>query len=145
MFKRTKKWITKLYTGVDEDQLRLQRIEQRINELQEQNTKLKEEKEQVASELEEYKFEEQLVESKRNGTEPWVEITSANYDEVRGFRIELDWNEAFIQHLKESGIKGKSDEEVVQKWVGFLYGDLIEKLERTAIDKAGSKPTNDFI
>lgn len=147
MFTKMKRWFTN-----QDDKDRLAAIEANLATLHEQNLKLQQEKDRVAAEkqrveaeLEEYKAEEQSIEDKKNGIEPWVEITSANYDEIKGFRIELDWNEAFIQHLKESGLKGKTDEEVVQKWIGFLYGDLIEKLEQTSIEKSDGKPTNDFL
>lgn len=89
--------------------------------------------------------EEAKRDAERNGTTPWVEIKSANFDEVKGFRIELDWNQAFIQHLKESGLKGKSDEEIVQKWLGFLYGDIVDRLEQTVIERNSTKTTNDFM
>ena len=77
--------------------------------------------------------------------EPWVNISSTTYDKVKGFRIELDWNDAFIEHLRDNGIHGRSDEEVVQKWLGFLYGDLIERLENTVVDQPNKIRVNDFV
>lgn len=79
-------------------------------------------------------------------TEPWVNIGSTVYDPVKGFRIELDWNEAFIQHLRESGVGGRSEEEVVQKWLGMLYGDLIQRLEGTVVERnSDANRVNDFL
>lgn len=77
--------------------------------------------------------------------EPWVNISSTSYDKTKGFRIELDWNDAFIEHLRDNGIQGRSDEEVVQKWLGFLYGDLIERLENTVVDQPNKIRVNDFV
>jgi hypothetical protein len=81
----------------------------------------------------------------KDDLEPWVNISSTTYDKVKGFRIELDWNDAFIEHLRDNGIHGRSDEEVVQKWLGFLYGDLIERLENTVVDQPNKIRVNDFV
>jgi hypothetical protein len=80
-----------------------------------------------------------------DNTEPWVNITSSSYDPVKGFRIELDWNDAFIQHLKEGGIKGRTEDEVVQKWLGLLYGDIMEKLEFSNLENSDRIRINDFV
>ena len=79
-------------------------------------------------------------------TEPWVNIGSTTYDPVKGFRIELDWNDAFIQHLRDGGIVGRSEEEVVQKWLGVLYGELINRLEGTVVERNSDvNRVNDFL
>jgi hypothetical protein len=83
-------------------------------------------------------------EAKRNGTDPWVEIKSESVDPVKGIQIELDWNPAFIQYLKEAGIKARDEETIVQKWLAFLYQDLIEKLEKQVVDNSDKPRVNDF-
>lgn len=103
-------------------------------------TELAETKEQVGI----YRAQEEADRAKREGTEPWVEIKSADYSEVKGIQIELDWNEAFIQYLKDNGIKGKDEELTVQKWLAFLYQDLIDRLEQKAIDRSDKPRVNDF-
>ncbi len=83
-------------------------------------------------------------EAKRNGIEPWIEIKSADFDPVKGIHIELDWNVAFVQYLKDSGFKARDDETVVQKWLAFLYEDLIGRLEQKVIDNSDKPRVNDF-
>jgi hypothetical protein len=83
-------------------------------------------------------------EARRTGTEPWVEIKSESVDPVKGIQIELDWNPAFIQYLKEAGIKARDEETIVQKWLAFLYQDLIDKLEKQVIDNSDKLRVNDF-
>jgi hypothetical protein len=83
-------------------------------------------------------------EARRNSPEPWVEIKSESVDPVKGIQIELDWNEAFIQYLKDAGIKARDEETAVQKWLAFLYQDLIEKLEKQVIDNSDKPRVNDF-
>lgn len=82
--------------------------------------------------------------AKRNGIEPWIEIKSADFDPVKGIHIELDWNVAFVQYLKDSGFKARDDETVVQKWLAFLYEDLISRLEQKVIDNSDKPRVNDF-
>lgn len=91
-----------------------------------------------------YRKQEEADEARRNGTEPWVEIKSDRLDPVKGIHIELDWNDAFVQYLKDNGIKGRDDETVVQKYLAFLYEDLINRLEQKVIDNSDKPRVNDF-
>lgn len=50
--------------------------------------------------------------------EPWVNVVKMGVSPTnvtQGF-FELDWNDEFVIMLQESGIEGKSDEEIVNKW-----------------------------
>lgn len=91
-----------------------------------------------------YRKQEEADEARRNGTEPWVEIKSDRLDPVKGIHIELDWNDAFVQYLKDAGIKGRDDETVVQKYLAMLYEDLIGRLEQKVIDNSDKPRVNDF-
>lgn len=82
--------------------------------------------------------------ARRNGKEPWVEIKSAEFNEVKGIQIELDWNEAFVQYLKENGVKARNDDQIVQKWLMMLYADLIEKFETQIVEDSDKPRVNDF-
>ena len=68
--------------------------------------------------------EETVIESKYDkeaataAGEPWVNVLRMGIDPdnvVQGY-FELDWNEEFVVMLQEAGIKGASDEDVVNKW-----------------------------
>lgn len=107
--------------------------------------------ETMKSRLEEIEKERQELaakvaerEAKYNSNEPWVEIKSADFNELKGVHIELDWNEAFIVYLKESGIKGPDDETIVQKWLALLYRDLDAKLAHVALDNTEKLRVRDF-
>lgn len=60
---------------------------------------------------------------------PWVNIVGEEIDAKKGIKIELDWNDAFIQYLINAGITGPSDEVIVQKWLAMLYKNLMENME----------------
>jgi hypothetical protein len=149
MFTQLMKWVRGQPSDIEVMQNTVAALQEQLTVLQQANTaaaKLIETQRLESQRLREaQKAAEEEIEAKRNGIEPWVEIKSADFDAVRGFKIELDWNEAFIQHLKESGVKGKTEEEVVQRWLGFLYGDLVDKLERSVIDNSDKPTTNDFL
>ena len=49
--------------------------------------------------------------------EPRIEIIGSDYDPENGIKMTMDWNDAFIKQLKQSGYSGTSDEAVVQKWL----------------------------
>jgi flagellar biosynthesis GTPase FlhF len=83
--------------------------------------------------------------SKRDSTEPWVEIKSAEHHPVRGLEIKLDWNEAFVQYLKDEGMTARDDETLVQKWLANMYQHVVERLEQKVIDKSDQPRVNDFL
>lgn len=74
---------------------------------------------EITQELNRIKIlKEKDVELKKKSSEPWVEISGENYsDEGKQFELKLDWNHAFIKYLKNHGYKGKSDEEIIDKWL----------------------------
>lgn len=127
-------------------------LEQSVQTLTQQIEKLLEERKQaeqavseLKAELEKIKEKERLQEEKRNSKEPWVVLTAANYDEKNGFKIELDWNDAFIKQLKEHGIEGPTEEAAIQKWLAFLHEDIIRQLEaEQQQEKQTKKSISDF-
>lgn len=72
---------------------------------------------------------------KKNSKEPWVQVIGEHVDPKQGIRIELDWNDAFVDYLKRSGYTGTSDEAIVQKWLAHLYQHLMEKMNPTQQSK----------
>lgn len=144
MFKALSDWWNR-------DKIREQRIMAELERYSQALTQEREERAKVEAELADAKREVGLVRlkeeadrAKREGKEPWVEIKSADHNEVRGIQIELDWNPAFIQYLKENGITGRDEETAVQKWLAFLYQDLIVRLEEKVVEKSDGKRVNDF-
>jgi len=131
------KWLKKL--------LRDEELEARIGNLETAKQEVEIQLKDANAELAVFRQKKEEDEAKRNSSEPWVEIRGADHDNVKGFRIELDWNDAFIAHLKESGIKGSDDDEVVQKWLALMYQHLVEQLETKVIDNKDKRGTvSDF-
>lgn len=105
-----------------------------VDSVKQNNEALQQELSKAEEQIEQFKQAEAEEEAKRNGTEPWVEIRSAHTDPVKGIQIELDWNEAFVQYLRDNGINGQDDETIVQKWLAFLYEDLMTRMETDIIN-----------
>lgn len=63
------------------------------------------------------------------GDDPWVTILSIVDDPEKGARVELDWNDAFIEYLRANGIVGVDDDAVIQKYITMLLHDLAGKEE----------------
>ena len=63
----------------------------------------------------------ELVEAQVQATkkkEPYVEVIGLDIDAnnpVQG-AFELDWNEYFVQELKDKGFNGATDEDIVDQW-----------------------------
>lgn len=81
----------------------------------------------------------------KTSTEPWVEIKSSSVDPVKGLMIELDWNDAFVQYLKDNGLQGRDDETIVQKWVALLYENLVNGLEEQAVENSDKIKVSDYV
>jgi hypothetical protein len=145
MFKKLSDWWNRKELKME---AKLAEFEQRYKEeLEKQNAdrRATEEKLQEAEqEVSMYRARDEADEARRNGTEPWIEIKSAEFNPVKGIHIELDWNDAFIQHLKDNGLKARDDDTLVQKWLAFLYEDLIGRLEQKVIDSSDKPRVNDF-
>lgn len=63
--------------------------------------------------------------------EPNVTVRSSGIAPDGQVRLELDWNDEFIEHLKEQGYTGTDDEDLVNQWLNsmmmrFQRPDIIE-------------------
>lgn len=87
---------------------------------------------QMSVQLDELK---QLLD-KQNSITPWFTIVAEGIDPIKGIETRMDWNEAFTQYLKDSGL-GDSDEFLaIQKWIAMLHEDTIVKLEQRIIENS---------
>lgn len=145
--------ITNIFTGSSQTILALN---QRLNELQQTNETLQQsiksmetKTETLAGELNQYKAKEEEDKQRQNSKEPWVEIKSADNtigeDGSNSIKIDLDWNDAFIEYLKSNGITGPNDDTIVQKWLSLLYQDIALQLEQRAIRDTSEGTVNDII
>ena len=50
-------------------------------------------------------------------------------DPEYGLELDFDWNEEFVQLLRDSGYTGTSDETVVQKWLEVFAQDCANKVK----------------
>lgn len=148
MWNKFKQWWREPKTKIGKAQWelanRLHELERQINETQAAKERLAQQLTETEEELQVFRKMEAEDDARRSGKEPWVEIRSADSNDARGLRIELDWNTAFVEYLKDNGIKGTVEEEIVQKWLAMLYQDLIEKLESKVVDEKDKKQINDF-
>ena len=65
----------------------------------------------------------------KESDEPWVDFVGNVRDMKEGQRLEMDWNDAFIQYLRDNGIDGADDEQVVQKYISLLLRDMTDQFE----------------
>ena len=74
--------------------------------------------------------------NRRTSVDPWFRLESSGLDPIKGMSVELDWNEAFIQHLKDAGHGSRNENVIIQKWMAMLYTHLIDSLEAEAIEES---------
>jgi hypothetical protein len=66
---------------------------------------------------------------------PWVELIGDQLDNNNRLQIELDWNPAFIRNLRENGFTGDTEDIIVQRWLGILTSQIVDRLEQHNIEE----------
>lgn len=62
--------------------------------------------------------------------EQWVDVEIVRHGEgINDFSIEVDWNEYFIDFLRDNDYNGQTDEEIIEFWVGDLGRTISEEQE----------------
>ena len=69
----------------------------------------------------------ELVRTMKASPDPWVDIAGWVHTEA-GVKVELDWNDAFVDYLRGEGLAGTDDDQVIQKWITLLLRDMTEQL-----------------
>ncbi len=67
--------------------------------------------------------------------EPWVTIKGMIHDPKKGIRIELDWNDAFVKHLRNNGYKGVGDDAVIQRYIAVMAKQVAEDMSEDQINE----------
>lgn len=123
----------------EEDRAALEAVKALLTGLTERLETLEEEKKEVADKNTELQRKVDEYENRGKSDDPWIEITSEGFDKNKGIAIGLDWNDAFIAYLKDNGVTGQDDEDIVRKYIAFLYTDLIDKFEAKVENNASAK------
>lgn len=76
------------------------------------------------------------VKKYKDSKDPWVVIRGEAIDPVRGLKLDLDWNAAFINHLRVQGVKGTSDEDVVAFWLTMIHQQLLGAEDGMTFDES---------
>lgn len=74
------------------------------------------------------KVHDEYLAKMKGSTDPWVEIQGWT-ETAHGVRVELEWNDAFVLYLKEQGVTGADDDQVVQRWITLLLRDMADQME----------------
>ncbi len=107
-----------------------------LEEMKDENTRKMElaraEREKQRKEYEEY------VAKMKESKEPWVDVTGWSETD-QGVKVELEWNDAFVDYLRANGVTGADDEQVVQKWVTLLLRDMADQMEGRMNEDSGGE------
>ena len=75
--------------------------------------------------------------------EPYIKVLDTNVDPENpkyGY-FELDWNQHFVNNLKEHGFSGNTDEEVVDHWFSVLCNTIADEATPLSADNQIVKET----
>jgi len=76
------------------------------------------------------------------GNEPWFKIVGTKPSVEFGIYTDIEWNEAFIEFLKNVGIRGESEEDIIGLYMSDLYRPLGERMISKP-DENNNVKTND--
>lgn len=112
-FKKLQEQYNELSNQVEVFQQAVSLIQNKINEydpilitLQENYVKLNE----ITTRL-------NIIENRKNSNQPWFDIGSADFDADQGIKMQLDWNDAFIDFLKQNGYVGMTETDLVSQYL----------------------------
>ena len=109
-------------------------IRKQVMEEFKQDEKRKEEERKVRRQ-EESKVISTYSETMKNSPEPWIDIRGYSQEVDGRLKIELDWNDAFIEQCKKEGLSGTSDEQIIQKYLSLLTHNIDQQIQ----DQSGSE------
>jgi len=75
--------------------------------------------------------------------EPYIKVLDTNVDPKNpkyGY-FELDWNQHFVNNLKEHGFSGNTDEEIVDHWFSVLCNTIADEATPLSADNQIVKET----
>lgn len=84
-----------------------------------------------------------FVEEMKASPEPWVDILMWT-ETPTGVKYQLDWNDAFIKHLENNGIKGVDEEQTVQKYVALLLRSSADNMDEQHAENLHENATSEF-
>jgi len=59
----------------------------------------------------------------KESPEPWVDLQGYT-ETASGLKISLDWNDAFIDHLRDEGLVGVDEDQIVHRWLAMLMQNV---------------------
>ena len=89
------------------------------------------------------KLEKTAKEIATEAGEPYIKVLDTNVDAKNpkyGY-FELDWNQHFVENLKEHGFSGNTDEEVVDHWFSVLCNTIADEATPLSSDNQIVKET----
>ena len=80
-------------------------------------------------------FEKLFSKKKKKGKkEPFVKIVGILEEANGKIRLELDWDDAFIQHLKANGYTGVDDSAIIQRYIAELTAMVTAEMQGDSND-----------
>jgi len=64
----------------------------------------------------------------KESSEPWVDVTGWT-DTEQGVKVELEWNDSFVDYLKAEGITGADEDQIVQQYITLLLRDMADQMD----------------
>ena len=62
-------------------------------------------------------------------------IKAMSYDDETGkIKIDMDWDDEFVNYLKRNGFNGATDESIVHKYVATLYQNMLSRQQEEGKD-----------
>ena len=104
-------------------------------ELKENNALAEKEKEiaREQADIDHQKYVDTMMKS----DDPWVSFIGEVRDTEKGQRLEMEWNTAFVEFLREIGLTGADEEQLVQKYITALLYDMEERNNEEKDDTGG--------
>lgn len=71
---------------------------------------------------------------KKGKNEPYVKIVGILEERDGRIRLELDWDDGFIKHLKSNGYTGVDDNAIIQRYIAELTAMVTDEMQGDSSD-----------
>lgn len=112
-----------------------------LDELKQETVREEAQSEKARTEAEAVR--EKFVKEMKASPEPWVDVLLWT-ETPTGVKYQLDWNDAFIKHLENNGIKGVDEDQTVQKWVALLLRSSADNMESHLTETLQDTATSEY-
>lgn len=71
----------------------------------------------------------EILDGSKPRQKPRVDLKAILHDPEEGIKVDLDWNPEFITYLKQNGVTGADENQIIRRWLAHLSNDIVRDMD----------------